>query len=124
MRQDTDVTDWMTAYLGWTESDYRAITQPPQWDPALATNEEIAAAYLEWIDATSAHASREAILLTALRAESDCVRVLRQLLELALTPTRGALRECEIEQQWPHALEAVAADMRALKGELMAMRVH
>ncbi len=124
MDQDTGMTDWITADLDWTEYDYHAITQRSQCDPALATSEEIAAAYLEWLDAAATDASREAILLSALRAESDCVRILRQLLERALTARQETSGQSVPEPQWPIALEAVAADVRALKGEVMAMRVH
>jgi len=46
----------------------------------LATNQEIAAAYLEWLDAAPDELSREGILLAALRAESDCVRALEVML--------------------------------------------
>ncbi len=46
----------------------------------LATNEEIAAAYLEWLDAAPDKLSRENMLLAALRAESDCVRALEVML--------------------------------------------
>jgi len=53
-----------------------------QSDPALATSDEIAAAYLEWLDAAKEERSRETILLAALRAESDCVHALEKVLEM------------------------------------------
>lgn len=46
---------------------------------ALTSSEEIAAAYLEWLDATSADPTRDAILVTALQAETDCLHVLHEL---------------------------------------------
>ena len=49
-------------------------------NPALATSDEIAAAYLEWLDDATMERSRESMLLAALRAESDCVRALEVML--------------------------------------------
>ena len=51
-------------------------------EPNLSTNEEIAAAYLEWLDASASSASREAVLLAALRAQSDCVQALEAVIEM------------------------------------------
>jgi hypothetical protein len=53
-------------------------------DPALATSDEIAAAYLEWLDAAANDVSREAVLLAALRAETDCVRALEARLAMQI----------------------------------------
>lgn len=53
-------------------------------NPALATSDEIAAAYLEWLDGAASEMSREDILLAALRAESDCVRALEARLAMQI----------------------------------------
>jgi len=50
----------------------------------LSTNEEIAAAYLEWLDAAPNELSREAMLLSALRAETDCVHALETVLAMKI----------------------------------------
>jgi len=50
----------------------------------LTSGEEIAAAYLEWLDAAAkAEPTPEAVLATALQAESDCLHVLDELRALA-----------------------------------------
>ena len=51
-------------------------------NPVLSTSDEIAAAYLEWLDAAALDTSREAALLTALRAQSDCVHALEAVIEM------------------------------------------
>jgi hypothetical protein len=53
-------------------------------NPALATSDEIAAAYLEWLDAAALDTSREAALLTALRAQSECVHALEAVIEMQI----------------------------------------
>lgn len=50
--------------------------------PVLASSDEIAAAYLEWLDAAASGTSREAVLLAALRAQSDCVHALEAVIEM------------------------------------------
>ncbi len=49
---------------------------------ALASSEEIAAAYLEWLDTARDEQSREAILLDALRAQRDSVHALETVLAM------------------------------------------
>jgi hypothetical protein len=51
-------------------------------NPVLSTSDEIAAAYLEWLDADSQNESREAMLLAALRAQKICVHALETLIEM------------------------------------------
>ena len=53
-----------------------------QHDPALATSDEIAAAYLEWLDAAREEESRDAILVAALRAQRDSVHALETALAM------------------------------------------
>ena len=55
-----------------------------QHDPVLATSDEIAAAYLEWLDAAASDTPREAVLLAALRAQSDCVHALEAVIEMQI----------------------------------------
>lgn len=50
----------------------------------LSTSDEIAAAYLEWLDAAACGTSREAVLLAALRAQSDCVHALEAVIEMQI----------------------------------------
>ena len=57
-----------------------------QHDPALASSDEIAAAYLEWLDAAREEEPREAILLSALRAQKDCVHALETALAMRPKP--------------------------------------
>ena len=75
------------------------------------------AAYLEWIDDEPAAPSRETMLLSALRAESDCLHVLRQVLDagessagsvqLAIDGLAEAQRLLEAEQRaWDALIEA------------------
>lgn len=49
---------------------------------ALASSDEIAAAYLEWLDGPATDNSREAALLAALRAQSDCVHALEAVIAM------------------------------------------
>jgi hypothetical protein len=51
-------------------------------NPVLSTSDEIAAAYLEWLDASPEQESRESILLNTLRAQRDCVHALETVLAM------------------------------------------
>jgi hypothetical protein len=114
-------SQWIAAYLEWTHaasgaSDFQSV------DPVPAVNGEDAAqfasAYFEWTDARRIEsaprrapdigaarppngelavpsATREAILLAALRAESDCVRFLRRVLDAGEASPRAVGLACE-----------------------------
>ena len=140
MEQDRSGTEWISEYLEWTfgESDRSPAELRAHADAmtAIGGDGEFADAYLEWIDATpvapavrsqfaydrrgvagdadTLAASREGILLMALRAEADCVHMLRQVLEadgaapgalqLALEGLEDAQRLLEGEQRAWHAM--------------------
>ena len=187
MELDRGRTDWISAFLEWTfnESERAWADLRAHDDAVLAgeEDEEIAEAYLEWIDASPVAAaagphfgvdrrgvqgaagmldlSREGVLLMALRTEADCVHMLRQVLEMdgagagnlrmaiegleeaqrllegeqrawhALMDVReagwsvqGKLWSSGFEQEWPSALDTVAAEVRALAGRVLAMHPH
>jgi len=186
MERDKGGTDWISAFLEWTfnESERAWADLRAHDDAVLASEgeEEIAGAYLEWIDASPLAAagphfgidrrglrggtglldlSREGVLLMALRTEADCVHMLRQVLEMdgagagslrmaiegleeaqrllegeqrawhALMDLRQAgwsmpekLWSSGFDQEWPSALDNVAAEVRALAGKVLAMHPH
>jgi hypothetical protein len=140
MEQDRSGTEWISEFLEWTfgESDRSLAELRAHADAmtAIGGDGEFANAYLGWIDATPVAAaarppfaydrrgvaseadrpgaSREGILLMALRAEVDCVHMLRQVLEadgaapgalqLALEGLEEAQRLLEGEQRAWHAM--------------------
>jgi len=115
MAQLTGGSDWINAYLEWTEIESGmsgqsfAVSRMDAFDDGA---EETAAVYLEWIDAAPKVMQREAVLLMALRAESEFMQILWQALE------------DESRLDWPCALESVEADMRALSGRILELRAH
>jgi hypothetical protein len=150
MDQDRSGSAWISEFLEWTFNE-----------SSSAADEEFAEAYLEWIEAPPLDATREGILLMALRTEADCVHMLRQVLEtddaapdtlrLAIEGLEDAQRLLEgeqrawqalmdvreagwttperiwssgFEQEWPGALENVAAEVHALAGKVLAMHPH
>lgn len=140
MDQDRSGSEWISEFLEWTfsDSDWSLAELRAHDDTVMAVEAdgEFADAYLEWMDATPAAAavrsqfaydrrglasdpdvlevSREGILLMALRAEADCVHMLRQVLEadsaapgtvrLAIEGLEDAQRLLEGEQRAWHAL--------------------
>lgn len=117
METRTGHTDWIAAYLDWS---HPGVREPAAAAMELKGSDEIAAAYLEWIDAAQGDISREAILLSALRAQSDCVQVLRRLLEGAL----GEPHAPQLDAEFPQALAVIAADVSELRGKVQALRLH
>jgi hypothetical protein len=190
MNQIRSDVDWIEAYLDWTNperSDRRASEPAPMaYSVAVEASEGFSAAYLEWMDAAppartpaspyrarasggapgsddlgTLDALREAVLLVALRAESDCIHMLRRSLAAGETtpdavklavealdhvnrlldgeqcawralntlrnddvPHPRAAWRTDLETDWPHALEGVVADMRALSGTVLALHAH
>jgi hypothetical protein len=129
MDQVNTTIDWIVEYLEWSNAGERDF-----WPGAPAgsgidaagagSSSEFSAAYLEWTDAAQAViepgfdlARREAALWAALRTESDCVHILRQLLEAGDAPPRSMKFAFE-------AIEDVAADVHALMGKVLELRVH
>lgn len=169
----TGSTDWIAEYLEWSGLGEVALTPGARAGGARESSGDgaFAAAYLDWMDAAveevTAIARREAALWAALRTESECVRILRRVLEARET-TPGALafayealeqadrlledersawlalealRASEAVQrplpqrrhignewygrdEWPHAIEHVAADVHALMGKVLELRTH
>lgn len=126
MTQHSSSSEWISAYLEWTDSEVGTTSQRSAFPVAIAGangGEDIAAIYLEWIDSAPAqHAAtafaaeplREAVLLMALRTESECMHILRQALDDG-RPTSQTLRL---------ALDNVEADVRALSGRILELRAH
>jgi hypothetical protein len=129
MDQIKSSVDWMVEYLEWSSAGERgalpgvlaAVSVEVASDGA---GDGFAAAYLEWMDAPQAVpepgfdlARREAALWAALRTESDCVHILRQLLEARDAPPRSVKFAFE-------TIEDVAADVHALMGKVLELRVH
>jgi len=126
MAQHIGNPDWISAYLEWTEDEFGMSGQRfavSAMEACDGWTGEAAAVYLEWIDEGAAAAQRaaapvaveplrEAILLMALRTESEFMHILRQ----ALDDDAG--------MDWPGALESVEADVRALSGRIHELRAH
>ena len=97
MAQHFGSPEWINAYLEWTSTEFSAA-----WEMNAGVSEDITTAYLEWIDAPPAterravasnalQPQREAVLLLALRTESECMHMLRQALDRGF-PTSQTLR--------------------------------
>lgn len=190
MNQIESTFDWIGEYLDWTQPDGWTAGASPfaMDDPAQASakiSQEFVTAYLDWINlaepvraamspyraaARDSLGSRddmaglgvfEEALVAALRTESDCLRLLRGILDADKSPPRivkfasrtvrhaerllederrawrslAVLRHYNFahsraawdpghETQWPQTLEEVAADLRALKGTVLAIQDH
>jgi hypothetical protein len=129
MDQIKSTVDWIVEYLEWSNAGERgalpgvlaAVSVEAASDGA---GDGFAAAYLEWMDAAQPVsepgfdlARREAALWAALCTESDCVHILRQLLDAGDAPPRTVKFAFE-------AIEDVAADVHALMGKVLELRVH
>lgn len=138
MNQIKCATDWIGAYLEWTQCEWTetAASSPAQGGSA-ASDGDFTSAYLEWLDAgvparaplASARGAtparrasdvlgggsgfHEAVLLAALHTESDCLHILRQILDGG-APNRGTVRL---------AVEALEYAHRLLDDERSAWRV-
>ena len=103
MAQHIGSPEWINAYLEWTDTESgtaakRSLASGMDANVAL----DITSAYLEWIDAPPAkerravasgavQPQREAVLLLALRTESEYMHMLRQALDCGF-PTSQTLR--------------------------------
>ncbi len=119
-------SDWISAFLEWTDAETGMSAQSfavAGMEAGDGWAEETATVYLEWIDAAPATPQRaapllapeplrEAILLMALRTESEFMHILRQALD------------DESGMDWPTALEDVEAGVRALSGRILELRAH
>lgn len=107
MDQRYDDSQWIAAYLEWTAADRDGL-DAARTDPAHGGGEDqmqFVQAYLDWMDARRSEAApkpeptvaatREAILLAALRTESDCIRVLRRVLDGGEASPRAVGLACE-----------------------------
>ena len=138
MDRINSATDWIGAYLEWTQCEWTETAASSQAHGGSAASDgDFTAAYLEWLDAglparaplsTSRGATparrasdvfggtsgfHEAVLLAALHTESDCLHILRQTLDGG-APNRGTIRL---------AVEALEYAHRLLDDERSAWRV-
>lgn len=120
--------DWIAEYLEWSNAGEAIagsrVAAASGTGPHDATSGAFIASYLEWMEsalpapeAVFDLARREAALWAAMRAESDCVRLLRRILE-ANGGTPRSLYSAFDE------MEHVAADVHALVSEVLELRVH
>ena len=96
MAQHISSPQWINAYLEWTNTEFSTAAKmslASGMDADVAV--DITSAYLEWIDAppakdrravasSAAEPQREAVLLLALRTESECMHIVRQVLDSGL----------------------------------------
>lgn len=138
MDQINNAPDWIGAYLEWTQGEWTKVAASSSASGGLAAGDgDFPAAYLEWLDAgvparapllsnrgaTPARRAsdvfggtsgfHEAVLLAALHTESDCLHILRQILDGG-APNRGTVRL---------AVEALEYAHRLLDDERSAWRV-
>jgi hypothetical protein len=120
--------DWMVEYLEWSNCGEPVagsrVAAENEIDPRDGTSEEFVASYLEWMasagpapEAIYELARREAALWAAMRAESDCVSILRRMLEAGDASPRTMSSAFE-------AMEGVAADVHALVSKVLELRLH
>ncbi len=105
-------TDWIAAYFEWADAGPGTLDRAPIDPLAAAADEDtlrFVDAYLDWMDARRpaiaplppsgnialAAAKREVILLAALRAQSNCIRVLRRVLDGGQTAPYAVGLACE-----------------------------
>jgi len=132
MDQMNDMPDWIGAYLDWTqiermESAALWAASGGRASVRAGADGDFPAAYLEWLDAgvspnasssskRSATPSRrasdvfggtgavhEAVLLAALHTESDCLHLLRQVLDTG-APNAGTVRLAVQALEYAHRL--------------------
>jgi hypothetical protein len=120
--------DWIAEYLEWSNAGESiagsSVAAASRIEPGDGAGEAFIASYLEWME-SAAEASeaalelarREAALWAAMRAESDCVRILRRMLETAGTTPRALYSAFD-------EMEHVAADVHALVDKVLELRVH
>lgn len=83
MNLDQPMEEWVTAYLEWTDVQ-------PGADGATQVRRVVVERRRTDRRSNGSSTAREAALLEALRAESDCVRLLRQALESSQLPAPRA----------------------------------
>ena len=152
MEQNANTAEWIAAYLEWTDAE--------------GAGQEFAEACIDWTVPARTSASdvggegeglerlRESVLVWALRTESDCMHILRKVLDErsaapdilrlayeglehaermleneqrawhALTTLRNCAWATGFDSDWPHAFEGVVTDVRALAGKVLELRPH
>ncbi len=128
MDQINDALDWIGAYLDWAQSEQQvAAANSTAGGRLAAQGNDFSAAYLEWLDASvpaqpqswairatvparragdvfgGASGFHEAVLLAALHTESDCLHLLRQVLDGG-APNRGTVRLAAEALEYAHRL--------------------
>jgi hypothetical protein len=171
MDQIMQSVDWVAEYLEWSNAGGSIAGSRISAESATGaqdgSSEAYIASYLDWMasaepapEAVFELARREAALWAAMRAESDCVSILRRILEAGdasprdvssafealeradrlledersawhalaalggSVPLKLAGPQLRSASDWPHALEDVAADLHALMGKVLELRVH
>ena len=135
MNQMGGGSDWINAFLEWTEIESAisgqslAVSRMEALDDGA---EETASVYLEWIDAAPAAAPRaaervlapeplrEAILLMALRTESECMHMLRQ----ALDDGQATPQKLRLAMEALECAKTLLADERRAWDALSALRLE
>ena len=113
MDTDRSVADWVAAYLEWIDEEAA--------DGLAAASEDAGDVLYAGDDFDRPDVSREGVLLMTLRAESDCLHMLRQVLEaddatpgtvkLAVEGLEEAQRLLEAEQRaWDALIETRDSD--------------
>jgi hypothetical protein len=104
-----DITEnWIGAYLDWMGADEQAPVQVyAEWGDEASL--ERGASELEELSA--------AALLAAVRAESDCVHILRGILDAPAPRLREVKDACR-------ALEHMADDVHAMTSRVLGRRIH
>ena len=132
MDETNDTVNWTSAYLDWIDMGTQSFGPGRGTDETVAqADTEWANAYLEWIDsATTAgprpgggsldnnirrlDVFREAILLTALHTETECMQILRQRLANGDANVRAVKLAAQALQHAERLLEEERGAWRAL----------
>ncbi|HSH07195.1 MAG TPA: hypothetical protein VLA41_05990 [Burkholderiales bacterium] len=154
MEKTKQAVDWIGAYLEWSGADWT----PPRQAALQAAETDFCAAYLDWMDTgaiagrqrrerlrqtmhgrrasdvmAGTNGFREAVLLAALRAQSDCLYILRQVvgnggadvatLKLAVQALDHAQRLIDDERQAKRALDKLQGHGERRAGDRAYMQV-
>ncbi len=131
MDETNDAVNWTSAYLEWIDMGTQSFGPGRGTDETVTqADTEWADAYLEWIDSATAPGPRpgsgvednmrkldvfrEAILLTALHTETECMQILRQRLANGEANVHAVKLAAEALQHAERLLEEERGAWRAL----------
>lgn len=131
MDETNEAVNWTSAYLEWIDMGTQSFGPGRGTDETVAqADTEWADAYLEWIDSATApglrpgsgvednmrklDVFREAILLTALHTETECMQILRQRLANGDTNVHAVKLAAKALQHAERLLEEERGAWRAL----------